>query len=450
MGVSMKLYLIAGTNSDALKQALEKNDIVVVRFETSISKALEFLSKNYLEYDLVLLTDQGVIEDYQNLKELLEGFKQLLNRGASFKFMTKDALLEKVFSQVFGNDLRFSVCLTDQVKIPVSMLIDFCISKKIDNETSNAVNLSVDDTVLLKKPRSIFDKFKSGIKKDIDSQNIKTLSNKKIDIEKTLSVSKDLRKIVAITGHRGSGITGTVANIASVASGEGLSVMVVDMDTVYRGINLFFSKFGDEVEINSELGYSLIRCLMNPESYDFNSCKINRSLSLIALAYSVSSKERIVEAMQYKRVLSLISLLKQKYNLVLIDLPIEIIKILPDIITQIDSFGLCVNNSLYSVINTVRDVEENIPKDTLLFTTKSRVIVSKYNENNRYQGKKFTPELTCEILNDLSGISKKEYQKGGLVPYSKDYDLQAGSGDRICNTNSSYKNYYLDILKNLF
>lgn len=446
----MKLYLIAGTNSDAVKQALEKGDIVVVRFETSISKALDFLSKNYLEYDLVLLTDQGVIEDYKNLTELFECFKQLINRRASFKFLTKDAELERVFNQIFRNDLRFNVCLTDQVKIPASMLIDFCISKNIDNETDDDVNPSVDDTVLLKKPRSIFDKFKSGLKKEIDPQNRKTLSSKKKDIEKTISVSNDLRKIVAITGHRGSGVTGTVANIASVASDKGLSVMVIDMDTVYRGINLFFSKFGDEVEINPELSYSLIRCLMNPGSYDVNSCKINRNLSVIALSYSVSSKERIAEALQYKRVLSLISLLKQKYNLVLIDLPMEAFKTLPDIITQIDSIGVCVNNSLYSVINTVRAIEESISNDTLLFKTKSRVIVSKYNENNRYNSKEFTPEFTCEILNDLSGISKGEYQNGGVVSYSKDYDLQTGSGDRICNSNSSYKNYYLDILKNLF
>lgn len=445
----MKLYLIAGVNSEVIKQTLEKNDIVVVRFETSISKAFDFISKNFIEYDSVLLTDQGVIEDYQNFKALLEGFKQLINRGSKFKFLTKDAQLESIFKQVFENDLRFSVYLTDQIKVPVSMLIDFCLSGNKDNEVNNHSNPLIEDTVMLKKPRSIFAKFRSGLRKDEESQGSKSLGTKKQDVEKTISVSKDLKKIVAITGHRGSGVTGTVANIASVASDKGLSVMVIDMDTVYRGINLFFSKFGDEVELNSELSYSLIRCLMNPESYDVNSCKINRNLSIIALAYSVSCKERISEAMQYKRVLSLTSLLKQKYNLVLIDLPIEVVKALPDIITQIDTIGLCVNNSLYSVINTVKAIEENLSKDTLLFTTKSKVIVSKFNENNRYQGKKFTPEFTSEILNDLSGRSKEEYHNGGVVPYSKDFDLQTGSGDRLCNINSSYKSIYLDILKNL-
>lgn len=444
----MKLYLVAGTNSDVLKQVLEKNEITVVGWEVSISKALNFLSKNPLEYDTVLLTDQGVIDDYNDFKSLLEKFKQLINLGSSFKFITKDAQLERIFNEIFENDSRFDVFLTDQAKIPVSMLVEFCNTKK-GTETMDTANSSVADTVILKKTRSIFDKFKTGLRKDGDVQNNRQLGGKEQDYEKILSVLGDLKRIVAITGHRGSGVTGTVANIATVASDKGIPVMVIDMDTVYRGINLYFSKFGDEIEINSELSYSLIRCLMTPESYDVNSCKINRNLSVIGLGYSVSNRERIFEALQHKRITSLINLLRQEYDLVLLDVPLEVFKTLPDLVTLVDSIGLCVNNSLYSVINTVRAIEESISRDTLLFASKSRVIVSKYNKNNRYKGKKFTPEFTCEILNHLSGISKGEYRKAGMIPYAEDFDLQAGSSDRICSTDMTYKDCFFQILKNL-
>lgn len=445
----MKLYLIAGANSDAIKQVLEKNGIVVVRVETSIAEALEFLTRNRLEYDSILLTDQGAIKDYQNFRGILEGFKQVINRRTEFKFLTKDPALETAFKQAFGSDDRFEVCLSDQVKIPVSMLVEFCIPKNSDMNSSGSEMRQIEDTVLLKKPRSIFEKLKPGGRKELEPESSKSARTDKDDNVKTFFNPKDLRKVVVVTGHRGSGVTGTVANIASVASTQGLSVMVVDMDIIYRGINLYFTKFGDEVEINSELGYSLIRCLMKPESYEINSCIINSNLSVISLSYSVSSRDRVLEAMDYKRVLSLISLIRQKYNLVLIDLPMEILKSFPDIITQIDSIGLCVNNSLYSVINTVKAVEESISKDALLFRTKSKIIVSKYNENNRYHGKKFTPEFTCEILNDISEISKGEYKNGGVIPYSKDYDTYTSSADRISSANSDYKNYYLKILKNL-
>lgn len=445
----MRLYLIAGANSDAIKQVLEKNSIAVVRVETSIYEALEFLKRNRLEYDLILLTDQGVIKDYENFSEILEGLKQVINSRAKFRFITKDPSFEVAFKQVFGSDNRFEACLTDQVKIPVSMLVEFCMQKNSDININVPEIPQIEDTVLLKRPRSIFEKLKPALRKDVEPESGKSTRTFKDDNVKNLFSSKDIRKVVVVTGHRGSGVTGTVANIASVACNQGLSVMVVDMDTIYRGINLYFTKFGNEVEVNSELGYSLIRCLMKPDSYDVNSCIINDNLSVISLSYSVSSKERILEAMDYKRVLSLISLLRQKYNLALIDLPMEIFKSYPDISTQIDSIGLCVNNSLYSVINTVKAIEESISKDVLLFRTKSKIIVSKYNENNRYQGKKLTPEFTCEILNNISEISKGEYKYCGVVPYSKDYDTYTSSTDRISNINNDYKNYYLNILKNL-
>ncbi len=448
----MGLYLIAGVNSDKVKQALENNGIAVVRSEESISEALKFLTNNHLEYHSVLLTDQGVISDYQNFEEILKRFMLVINPDSELKFLTKDPNLEMVFKQNFESGSKFQVYFSDQVKIPVTTLIEFCRSNNNAIKDNAPVTQSMDNTVLLKKSWSIFDKFRSKQAENTGGRNEeknKAMPAKKTGNEKTFLNLKDCKKVVVITGHRGSGVTGTLANIASVASTNNLSVMVVDMDTVYRGINLYFPKFGDEVEINPELSYSLFRCLMKPESYDVNSCRINENLSVITLSYSATNKDRLAEAMEYKRVLSLVSLLRQKYNLVLLDLPLEIMKYISDIITQVDSIGLCVNNNLYSVINTVKDIEENMCKDFLLFRTKCRVIVSKYNENNRHHGKRFSPDYTCELLNEISGVTKGEYQNCGVIPYTRDFDLQTGSGDRICNTSSDYRNYYFELLKNL-
>ncbi len=448
----MSLYLIAGANSNAVKQALENNSIPVVRTEISIAEALKFLTNNHLEYNSILLTDQGVINDYHNFSDILTRFKLVINPGSNIKFLTKDPNLEMVFKRVLGSNGRFQVYLSDQVKISVTTLIEFCKSEESTTQDNASVLQNVDNTVLLKRSWSIFNKFRSKTEGDKGSRN-EEISNpvpaKKAVKEKILLNISDCKKVVVISGHRGSGVTGTVANIASVASSHGLSVMVVDMDTVYRGINLFFPKFGDEVDIKPDLSNSLIRCLMKPESYDVNSCRINENLSVITLAYSASNKDKLAEVMDYKRVLSLVSLLRQKYNLVLLDLPMEILKRISNIITQVDSIGLCVNNNLYSVINTVKDIEESISEDFLLFRTKSRVIISKYNENNRYHSKRFSPEFTCEMLNEISSVTRDEYQNCGVIPYTKDFDLQTGSGERICNTDSSYRNYYFELLKKL-
>jgi len=42
------------------------------------------------------------------------------------------------------------------------------------------------------------------------------------------------------------------SNLAIESSAQGLSTILVDMDIQYRGVNLYFPKFGDEVEYNPD------------------------------------------------------------------------------------------------------------------------------------------------------------------------------------------------------
>ncbi|MFD1775287.1 hypothetical protein [Paenibacillus rhizophilus] len=54
--------------------------------------------------------------------------------------------------------------------------------------------------------------------------------------------SKDRRgigRIVAVTGHRGCGITSTAVNVASEAGKRGLSALIVDMNIDYRSANMY-------------------------------------------------------------------------------------------------------------------------------------------------------------------------------------------------------------------
>jgi len=63
---------------------------------------------------------------------------------------------------------------------------------------------------------------------------------------------------------------------------------------------------------------------------------------------------------------------------VLIDMPISTLSKYSQLLTQIDSIALCVNNNLYSVISTVRTVEDLFVKeDLVLFTVKSRPVLNK-------------------------------------------------------------------------
>jgi len=88
------------------------------------------------------------------------------------------------------------------------------------------------------------------------------------------------------------------------------------MDIQYRGVNLYFPKFGDEVEYNPDLSYSLVRCVIKPDSYDINSCRINDNLFVTTLAYSISSKDKLLEIIDLKKLSAFINFLRLKFNVV--------------------------------------------------------------------------------------------------------------------------------------
>ena len=130
-------------------------------------------------------------------------------------------------------------------------------------------------------------------------------------------------------------------------------------------------------------------------------------------------------------------------------MPINSLSKYSELLTQIDSIALCVNNNLYSAISTVRTVEDLFVKeDLVLFNVKSRPVLTKYNEANRHNGKTFTPELTCKIICELGGYDN-DLNPAGIVPYSREFDLQIDSGQKIASVNKVYKNHYFTILKNL-
>jgi len=129
---------------------------------------------------------------------------------------------------------------------------------------------------------------------------------------KFLLFPKDFRKVIVVTGCRGAGATSTAANLAIESSAQGLSTILVDMDIQYRGVNLYFPKFGDEVEYNPDLSYSLVRCVIKPDSYDINSCRINDNLFVTTLAYSISSKDKLLEIIDLKKLSAFINFLRLK------------------------------------------------------------------------------------------------------------------------------------------
>lgn len=457
----MRIYLVAGDKSQALKRALEnEGSIEVARIDDAFEEALLFLKRNSFDFDSVLLTDQGIEGSHEDFADALNRFIELIDTSLSsvtFKFITKEPYYHQVFNDMVSGDSRFEIYFVDNIRIPVSYIHEICLKNQSSKAEETQVLPKKLTQSISEKALPILGRFRpfssrsNEPKSDGKNKGQADLnaSNKKQSNQKNSLLSNDYRKVIIVTGCRGAGVTSTAANLAVESSAQGLSTIVVDLDTEYRGINLYFSKFGDEVEFNPDLAYSLIRCIIKPDSYDINSCRINDNLFVSTLAYSISSSDKMLDNIDLRRLSALISFLRLRFNVVLIDMPIKTLKNYPQLLTQIDSIALCINNNLYSVISTVKTVEECFSnEDLVLFNVKSRAVITKFNEANRHQGKPFTPELTCRIVSDV-GRYNGELSLAGFVPYSGEFDLQIDSGKKIASIDKSYKNYYFNILKNL-
>ncbi len=272
--------------------------------------------------------------------------------------------------------------------------------------------------------------------------------NKPVNLSLT---STNINRFIAVTGHRGSGVTSTAANLAVEASVQGLKTIIIDFDIDYKAMNLYFSKFGEEVNLNPELYNSLIKCLIKPESYEVNSCRINGNLLLTTLAYSIDNSDKMMQLINSKRLITLASVLKTRFNLVILDIPIDILREYDDLLIHLDSVALCINNSLHSVINTVCSMSKFERSSLGILALKSKVIVTNYNERNLYDKKPLTSKVTCDILSELSGdVFSQNPECVGEIPYFPDFDQQIDSGKKLCTVNDGFKGVYVNILNGLF
>jgi septum formation inhibitor-activating ATPase MinD len=441
---------------------LSKNEnIKVVGYDKTINQAIDKLKDCRGDIDTILLIDQGVNTGPSEFLKLINSFKELFLgplRDTQFKFVTKEPQFQQAFIQAAGDRWNFKAYFIDKIKIPMSLLEEICCEKLENTGETGDAPFEETETSVIKKKRSFpfFGRNSASIKEQSFKEPQTNVEFQKDDRAQTHYSSKpilipgNLNRVIAVTGHRGSGVTGTVANIAVEASMQGLKTMVIDLDTSFRGINLYFSKFGEEVDLNPDLAASLVKCLLKPDSYIMNSCRINENLSIITMAYSVDSDDKLMDFINIRRILTLVTTLKPKFNSIILDLPLEYFKEYAELLIHLDTIGLCVNNSLYSIINTAKGIGDTFTKEDLtVFHMKSKLVLTKYNDNNRHQGKKLTPEFTCEILNEIGEILEDRLDCAGIIPYTREFDYQVETGKKLCTYNKEYKNYYLNVLKNL-
>ncbi|CDN42910.1 hypothetical protein BN871_CC_00050 [Paenibacillus sp. P22] len=264
-------------------------------------------------------------------------------------------------------------------------------------------------------------------------------------------IGRGISRAVAVTGHRGSGVTSTAVNLVSEAEKRGLSAFLIDLDLEYRSSNMYFSRFHDETKRDEELNASLIRTLARPQDYMTTAFPVKDNLWLAALGYSFQDRKLIEQFCTSSKLVGLLSMLRNRFNLIVLDLPMDLLPAFRDAMIHVDAFGLCVPNNIHAVLSTARNAEVALSRDDALYmNAKSKVIVTKYNDRSRLQGEPFTPDKTAELLS--SGLSESfgyEMKTAGCIPFSHEFDTQIETDITAVHSGKEYERAFGDLLLRL-
>jgi len=439
----MRLILVSGNYHEIIAPYMEeKFDIINVK-SLELAFLNEYISEAEGNIDGILLTDHAFSDSIDKDKEqLLILTKWMTEKSCHMVIVTNDHMRMSQYKDVFNDYGCISFTLYDWLR-PTARVINASLNELIE-KSKKKNNYLNEDKEKTKKKKSLL----GFIKNSQQTKNIKPRDSLTREFE---NIGLAISRVIAITGHRSSGVTSTSINLAYQASKRGLRTIIVDLDTEYRSLNMYFNKFHETAQKDEIINSSLIRTLAKPQEYKSTALCINENLWVISLGYSFSDKNLIEQFYNKIRLIGMISVLRNNFNLVFLDMPMDIFSTKSEVILHIDNFGLCVSNNLYSILNTLRKLECVLDNDkAALLKSKSSLIISKYNLKSKFNGDLFTPDRVNEVL--TSGLSSSfigDMKIAGSIPYCEEFDKQIESDIPISDTNTDLKESYEKILLRL-
>lgn len=449
MSIQMKIVLVSDGMHDIITNYRLGNLDIVNKSGLSLADAQHFLQIIDPKLEGILITDEAFNQqpeqDRKDLLALLEWLRS--NHGSQIQviYVTKDISKEAELADLIHTYRNFKMNTYDYVRIP-ALLFKQTIEQMKENGSVNQKKEKEKNTKSSGETKGSFlDRFKPKPKLQPELTATDSLSK---ELEK---ISRGISRVVAVTGHRGSGLTSTVINVATEASKRGLSVMIVDMDIDYRSTNMYLNSFHERTKRDEAMNASLIRTLARPQDYMTTAFYLKENMWITALGYEFADRKLVDQFYNSGKLVGLISMLRNKFNLVVLDMPFDLLKAFKETLIHVDVFGLCVPNNLYSVLSSMRNMEAVLDDESISYlNAKSRVIVTKYNDRSRFQNDIFTPERVSKVMSSglLNSLSY-EMKVAGYVPYSHDFDSQIETDLPLVHTSTEYERAYGNILLRL-
>lgn len=453
-GESMKVLLVCGGMQKILADNLNRSCVVLNEQPLTAEEALVLMEEAHLTPDVVLVTDSGIPADSASRRKILENLCRLA-RHKSFRIVIITNLLsiESELTPDPGMPPVWQIERYETVR-PPRQFIEEALARAEESRGNPRFESPRRKTERIQNPvsaeeaaasPSIWSRMFGRQRRKDDMQTTDSLTRR---LEQ---ISRSIHKVIAITGHRGAGITSTAVNLAWEANRRGFPAILIDLDIDYRSLNLYFSTFHEQARQDEDLQASLFRLLARPSDYETAAWHLKGELWLSSLGYGYDDPRQIEQLFTASRLTGLLSVLRTRFQMVILDMPMELLGRFREAFHQIDAFGLCVPNNLHGVVSLARSAELVLEPDSARhMNAKSKLIVTRYNELSHFRGEIFTPEKVREVLTSgLSTCFPYEMSVAGVVPYSSEFDSQIERDLPITSVRKEFETAYGQILLRL-
>ena len=448
----MKILLIAGaehkTVSDYITAQPAVAIVIINKNQLTLADAFEYLKENTLRLDKILVTDGGVSGDpeikrraLQELNTLSEAEILVITRdylmeceGVTIKTTHWFRAIESDFDALFGEHRKG---LYQQPEV---------------NFRSPCRDLTMEKPVIpeMKAPDFTGDNKKHEGKRSPRKWGFSKSQEERAS-ERVVSLASS--KSIVFTGRRGAGITGTAVNTAWTANKQGINTIIVDLDVDYRSTNLYFGEFYRQAEEDDDLKASLVRLLARPQGFQTSAVRVDKDLWVTSLGYDFYDNKLLEQHFTESKIVSLITLLKHSFDLVVVDLPLDMLFRVPNVMNCMDVIALCMENTIYSAFTTLRSIINGFDQreQVSYLASKAKLVATKYNDEVTFDDEITTPDKLSRLIVS-EGFSEDftvEMPVAGHVPYVSWFGKQIESDVSVIETDSLMNQAYNGILLRL-
>lgn len=283
----------------------------------------------------------------------------------------------------------------------------------------------------------------SRVKEKPMKQNKPRRDKVKHEENSSLKMKLDMYKrngaVIAVTGGKASGKTTVAANLANVLSGMGYSVLLLDFDTVGRGLSYInkdsFTSMHDNMD---KMKASDLKGALNTgiDTVGRFIKVVKNNLHIIGTSLTVD-KNTPENSLNADRLSNLLHALIKNYNFVIVDIPFESATgKFNSVLTQADRIVLTERATNNGIMNFLIDITGLDNLDTLneLFV-KSSLVFTMEDGLNVLFGRKV--RTTAEILESMDTILSE------LVGYKMEVEFTNFNVVDCLSYNNQYDRFWL-------